>query len=129
MYHSFHTMGFDWSITLSLHIDKTTGLPYVWGPGLERLPYKPEDYCVPERFRQFLHMRGHLFHVYTQSVEFTYECFRSSPADILQEWPSWEDVKGVEGFEDYDWSEEQHTLLKEALQWFSEHQFEVSWSY
>lgn len=122
-------MGFDWFITLSFHIDESTGLPYVWGPGLQRQPYNPEDYCVPEQYRQFVYLRGHLFHEYTRGAEVndTYECNTSV---ILEHFPSWTEITEVDDFEHYDWSEEKHNLLKEALTWFSsKDHFNVSWSY
>ena len=123
-------MGFDWYISLTMHVDPSTGLPYVWGPGFERLPYKPEDYCVPEQYRQFLYMRGHLFHQYTRAVEEIDEVFECDPSRILEHWPCWKSIKDKEEFKYYDWTEEQHNLLKEALKWFSSMlQFKVSWSY
>ncbi len=115
-----------------MHIDETTGMPYVYSntAPFEKLPYKPEEYCVPEQYRQFLYMRGHLFHEYTREVEKEYSVYECSPADILTHWPSWDDMKKVDELEYYDWSEADHNLLKEGLEWFkTKGHFHVEWSY
>jgi len=115
-----YTMGYDWFISLTLILDPSTGKPYEG----------PEIVEVPPEYRRFIILRGHLFHAYTDPVEFQTNQFTCDPGDILSNWPAWDDVKGEYTVEDYDWSETDHNLLKEALEWLSENgSYRISWSY
>ena len=123
-------MGFDLSITLNLHIDPKTGLPYVWGKNYEKIPYVQSEFEVPEKYRRWVQERGHHFHIYIK--KFDEYGHTVDVEQFLYEYPSWLTVKKELGdnWEYEYWTEEEHNSFKEALEWFtSKNNFVVDWSY
>lgn len=113
-------MGFDWLLYIYAPIDPTTGIP----------SWLDKDFAVPVNYRRFLSMRGHMFHAYTDPIEEMYHTLNCSPTDMLHYFPDWDDVQGEYTVKDYDWTEADHTLLKEALTWFADKGcFKIEWSY
>jgi len=120
-------MGFDLNITLNVWIDDKTGLPFVWGKNLDKLPYIPSDYEVPEKYRKFLKQRGHVFHFYIGGIE----GYTTDVGTFLYHYPEWQDVlDNMGGDEMYGWTEANHDDFKEALNWLSKKGvFGITWSY
>jgi hypothetical protein len=120
-------MGFDLNITLNVWIDAKTGLPFVWGPNSEKLPYVPCEYEVPEKYRKYMSQRGHHFHFYIGDIEGYTTCVDT----FLDTYPEWQDVLENMGWEEkYEWTEADHDDFKEALNWLSKkHVFGITWSY
>jgi len=124
-------MGFDLTISLNLSINEDTGLPFVYGPNCERLPYVPSDFEVPQKYRKWVTQRGSVFHFYIGGYE---ECECMTRAEnFLDEFPEWADVlgnMGTDGEEEYGWTEDNHYEFKEAIKWFAaKSNFTIQWSY
>jgi len=131
-------MGFDLFINLNLEIDEKTGLPYVHfiNDGfLDKKPYDPNEFKIPEKYHKYIEQRGNYFHSYIK--KFDGEIFTARPRDFLDVYPSWEDVKNENELW-YDgedcWDETTHNEFKEFLEWmYSKSQyisiFEIRWSY
>jgi hypothetical protein len=128
-------MGFDLFIHLHLPIDEKTGLPFVYDTNSCRQPYVPSDFLVPEKYRLWLKQRGHHFHYYIRDIDGSHSMDTISVEAFLDKYPDWEDVKysmslDGEDEESYQWTEDNHTSFKEALQWFSsKSNFSITWSY
>lgn len=125
-------MGFDWNLTIQVYIDPATGKPWVWSHDgeLKKIPFVPEDWILPERFREFAIMRGHHLYHYIHYVE-EYEFNSQTTADILLAYfPVWEDIKDNVVWTNYDWDEEKHNLFHECLRWCAKKgQYGATWSY
>jgi hypothetical protein len=108
-------------------MDETTGLPMVgWPP----LPYNPRDYSVPEQYREFLSTRRGIISCYVQDAEHTMRIFHMKVDELLEYFPTWEEVTQMWNGIATDWTEEKHALFKEALEWMdSKNCFMASWSY
>lgn len=132
MHAFFVTMGFDWFLTIEVYVDPATGKPWVWSKDgeLKKIPFNPEDWILPERFREFAIMRGHHLHPYIKRVE-EYEFNSRASADILLHYfPVWEDIKDKLDWEDYEWDEAKHKLFEECLTWCVKvGHYGASWSY
>jgi hypothetical protein len=129
-------MGFSWRITFNTDIDEKTGLPVVeWlNPNLGHrvfIPYKPEDYSVPEKYREFLNTRNEILCSYTKDAYENMNVFQLPVEDLLYYFPKWSAVTARwDEAELGDWTEEKHTLFWEALSWMaSKHCFMASWTY
>ena len=124
-------MGFDLTISIDLCIDPKSGLPFVWGPDFIQKPYVPSEHIVPEKYRKWVHERGHQFHAYIKN--FSSDTYCVSACTFLDNYPDWDDVlKEIGGNAEYsDWTKSDHDDFKEALEWFSKEpsQFRVEWSY
>lgn len=129
-------MGFDLSIELHIQIDKDTGVPSVFKTGSDDFkltPFVPANFVVPEEFRKFIRLRGHMFHAYVDVIN-SGDTFEANCYDLLECYPSWKDVAEDvwyqdKGYEDY-WTEREHYDFKRALEWFnSKGGFFLSWSY
>jgi hypothetical protein len=122
-------MGFDLIISLDLSINEHTGLPFVYGPNCERLPYVPSDFEVPHKYRKWVQRRGSVFHLYIKG----HEGYMTSAENFLDRFPGWADVcneMGPNGAQEYDWTEDDHYDFKKAIEWFAKkNHFTVSWSY
>ena len=65
-------MGFDWNLTIEAYVDPATGKPWIWsqdGGDLKKIPFNPDDWVLPEQFREFAVMRGHHLYRYIHQVE------------------------------------------------------------
>lgn len=128
-------MGFDLYIGLTLPMDDKTGLPYVYDIDNSRKPFDPLDFIVPEKHRERLKQRGHIFHYYVRDIIDGSDTMNTSTAAFLEKYPDWDDIKKSmdldgEDEESYDWSENDHNKFKEALDWLSSKEyFSISWSY
>ena len=122
-------MGFDLTISLDLSINEDTGLPFVYGPNCERLPYVPSDFEVPLKYRKWVQRRGSVFHFYIRGQQ----GYMTSAENFLDDFPDWADVwneMGSDGEDEYDWTEDDHYEFKDAIAWFvAKSNFTVSWSY
>jgi hypothetical protein len=122
-------MGFDWQICIHTRVDAATGLPIVgWFPST---PYNPQDYIVPEKYREFLTMRNGLLRSYTKEAEEEYKFYELPVEELVTFFPEWRDVMCEwDDIELDDWTHEKHCLFKEALEWFASKQcFMATWSY
>ena len=118
-------MGFDINITMCLRMSPITGRPYHYGEGrkVDGLP----DLHVPEHLRPYMQGRGPIFHAYTHI--FNEESrFNVDVVEFLEHFPSWKYVQDDDN--DY-WSEKDHCLFKELLEWCARQsvEFRVDWSY
>jgi hypothetical protein len=132
-------MGFDICISLSMELDETTGLPVVYYVNkgfLDKKPYNPVEFQIPEKYRKYIEQRGNYFHSYIK--RFSPDCFKASVRDFLELYPDWVVVmKDDLEYYDYDdsyWNEEKHNEFKELLQWMVDKSpyicvFEINWSY
>lgn len=125
-------MGFDLCVEIQFHMDPATGEPYVWSRSVElrRLPIDLAEYRVPEKYRNYLKLRGRLLHCYIKG--FDKSVFTAEADDFLEHYPSWSDVVGYmdepDGW-DY-WKETEHNEFKSFLEWASTKRgFYLSWSY
>jgi hypothetical protein len=122
-------MGFDWHIYLHTRVDEETGLPVVgWFPSV---PYNPQEYIVPEKYREFLTMRNGILHTYTKEAEEDTKRYELEVMELLGYFPEWEAVtREWDDIELDDWTHEKHCLFKEALEWFASKQcFVATWSH
>lgn len=120
-------MGFDISIEMSLAIHPETGRPYYYNyDSSARIDGVP-DIVVPEHLRRYLKGRGNIFHVYTQFFN-EENRFNVGVREFLEHFPSWDDVQVVD--DDY-WTEKDHCLFKELIEWCAEQtvEFRIDWSY
>lgn len=125
-------MGFDWNLTIQVYLDPTTGLPWVWSPDgdLRKVPFNPEVWRLPEKFREFAIMRGHHLRHYTRAVEIEEDRFQADAATLIHYFPKWGDIKDAEVWADYDWDEIKHNLFYECLAWCAvKGSYGASWSY
>lgn len=125
-------MGFDFTIHLVVSICPSTGQPFIYTKGWEKL-YEIPKLEIPEEYRQFLQDRGRLYHAYTEYFNQNDRNYATTE-ELVETFPKWEEVKGSDWYEGYtedDWSEQTHKLFYEALQWFTEqpHTFLANWSY
>jgi hypothetical protein len=112
-------MAFTMVITINVNIETKTGLPFVWYNNngfIDKKPYIPEEYKIPEVYRRFIQLRGHHFRVYVYPFLNAYQIFVD---DFLEYYPEWEFVKSENGFTESHmyWTEEDHNTLKSALIW------------
>lgn len=125
-------MGFDMTVILNCPISYVSGLPYRYdnSGALTQIPYEPQDFVVPEKYRKYMDQRGSHFHAYIKS--FGELCCQTSVDVFLHYYPKWEDVQAFlekEGLGD-DWVLADHEGFKEALHWMSSTNiFGLSWSY
>jgi hypothetical protein len=133
-------MGFDLTVSISMGIDPKTGHSYVYYVNdtfLDKKPYDPEEFKIPEQYRGYIEQRGHQFHQYIKKLP--PDCFKLAATDFLQIYPEWEHVKQGLDLYDYDddeweWTERNHDEFKEFLEWMAEKSryiciFELYWSY
>jgi hypothetical protein len=127
-----NTMGFDFCLELRLRINETTGLPDLgWNmdaSGLAiRIPYVPENYVVPEKYRGWTTLRGRHLHMYiTTFMDNETDC---DAQNFFSSMPTWDSIK--EQADTYEgWTLEKHTEFVEAMSWFASRPgFYVTWSY
>ena len=123
-------MGFDLNIIINTDIDATTGLPFVWSKKLKHncqaldCTYEPSVYQIPEKYRKYIHQRGHHFHYYILYFDDT-----TTQCDVeifLNYYPEWSD-----NYSNDDWTIEDHNEFKECLQWLTSQSgiFGIRWSY
>lgn len=132
-------MGFDIFIGLRLQIDEETGLSAIWGEDsdgkTELIPFNRTDYVVPEQFRRFITMGGHMFHAYIDLIGGGGgERFECDCSELLESYPLWEEVAEDVWYQDkgYEeiWKEADHDAFHAALKWFSSKSgFYLRWSY
>jgi len=118
-----------------VNIDPKTGLPFVWynnGGFIDKKPYIPEDYKIPEMYHKYIELRGHHFRVYFYPfLKMDQVCIN----DFLEYYPDWEFVKSENGFTNNHiyWTESDHNLFKCALQWMCSKSlvpaFSICWCY
>jgi len=110
-------MGLSMDIVLELPIDATTGAPSAF----------TTIAVVPTRFLRFVHHKGpHLSRYLPPDIE----QLRASPQDILNAFPTWNDVAESVSLQHCAWREADHDLFREALVWLSEHDYyAIHWSY
>ena len=123
-------MGFDLMIMIDMEIDEKTGLPFVYYVNegfLDKKPYDPVEFQIPQQYRKYIVQRGYHFHDYIK--RFSPDCFKCTVRDFLDLYPEWTDIK-----EDSCWSEEDHNDFKDALTWMVNKSpyicvFDIYWSY
>jgi len=133
-------MGFDLTVSINMGIDPNTGCAYVHYVNegfLDKKPYDPEEFKIPEQYRKYIEQRGYQFHQYVK--KFSMNCFNASARDFLQVYPQWDDVKsGLDVYdqedEEWGWNEQNHNEFKGFLKWMVEKSpyiciFEFHWSY
>jgi hypothetical protein len=125
-------MGFDFNIKLRLSLCETTGKPFIWDYTQEVITknYDLSTITVPEEYRGFTTMRGHIFHLYTTDVLSIDTC-EAEIDSLLENFPSWEDIQAEQDNDDEWWTEKDHTLFHDALIWFNmqRYSFYATWSY
>ena len=110
-------MGLSMDIVLELPIDATTGAPSAF----------TTIAVVPTRFLRFVHHKGSYLSCYLPP---DVEQRRASPQEILNAFPTWNDVAESVSVERCAWTERDHDLFREALVWLSEHAcYAIHWSY
>lgn len=118
-------MGFDLNIIINTGIDTKTGLPFTWAKNLEKNIYEPTVHQIPEKYRKYIHQRGHHFNNYIRYFDGnTTQC----DAELfLHYYPEWYD----EISDDDDWTIEDHIGFKECLEWLTLNTgvFGIRWSY
>ena len=121
-------MGFDLWISCSLSVCQETGRHYF----LRKNGVKEFDVTqlpvVPEEFRRFLHLRGHVLYEYTRSFpinETTVDAMM-----FLERFPPWDEVEQDDG-DSTVWTSLDHTKFFSAIEWFaySEATYLVNWTY
>jgi hypothetical protein len=129
-------MGFDLTIRLDLEIDEKTGMPYVYynnNGSLDKRPYDPMEFKIPEEYSKYIEQRGGQFHSYVK--KFPEHSHKSWPRDFLQLYPDWETVKNDNYLKDEDyWTIDDHNKFKKFLEWMVSKSpvislFEIHWSY
>lgn len=125
-------MGFDFNIKLRLSLCETTGKPFTWDYTEKVIAksYDVSSITVPEEYRRFTKKRGHIFHLYTTDALSIDTC-EAEISELLENFPSWEDIQGERDIDDEWWTEKDHTLFHEALVWFNKqtYSFYATWSY
>jgi hypothetical protein len=121
-------MTIDLVISLSLGLDKKTGVPYVYYNGKIKFA-QFSDFIIPEKYRKYLHQRNNVFHYYIE--QFSNKIFMMSVEEFLDNYPIWENIKNyILNNENYCWSEKDHYEFKEFLSWANEkYYYIISWSY
>jgi hypothetical protein len=122
-------MGFDFYIKLRLSLCEKTGKPFMWDYPTMGKNYDLSTIIVPEKYRGFITMRGHIFHLYTTDIGL--DACEAEISDLLDDFPSWEDIQEQQCDDDEWWTEEDHNNFHEALLWFDTqaHSFYATWSY
>ena len=125
-------MGFDFFLELRLRINENTGLPDIgWqfdASGVAfRIPYVPEEYVVPEKYRKWTRLRGSHLHMYiTTFMDNETEC---DAQHFFSSIPSWDSIKEKAEVYEY-WTLEAHSEFVEAMAWFASRPgFYITWSY
>ena len=124
-------MGFDFNLTIETFIDSETGLPFVWSiTDVKKIPYNPEEWRLPERFRQFAIMRGHHLGAYTRDLPLPDLSYRADVHTVLAYFPKWVEVAEDMEWAGCDWDAEKHYLFKECLEWCTTKPgYWCTWSY
>lgn len=125
-------MGFDFYIKARLNICKETGKFYTWSytaPSNFQTIYDI-NIVVPEEHRRFVDLHGHFLHSYTISCEGD-DKYEADVSELLESFPSWDDVSDSDSIKRYDWTEDDHNAFKKALEWFKSQRisFYATWSY
>jgi hypothetical protein len=126
-------MGFDLTIRIDMELDEKTGLPFVYYVNegfLDKKPYNPIEFQIPQEYRKYIEQRGHHFHEYIK--RFSPDCMKASVRDFLDVYPDWSTIK--ESIYDFEWSEKDHEEFKDALKWMVDKSpyicvFDIYWSY
>ncbi len=125
-------MGFDLYISVKFHMCDGTGKPYYITRKDYSKCYDISAIVVPEHLRKYCYHRGGYLHAYTDTFNVE-ERFEVEASEFLENFPTWEDVSGYEGFEEkYDfWNEDDHNMFKELLEWCVKQDafFHAEWSY
>lgn len=126
-------MGFDFYIKLRLNLCEQTGKPcyHEYKDGKYITHYDINSITVPEQYRRFLTLCGHVFHLYVMDLENGDDHFTADISEILEVFPSWEDIESSSLSKKYELTEEDHNAFHEALKWFDEQKcgFYATWSY
>ena len=121
-------MGFDLWISCSLSVCQETGRPYF----LRKNGVKDFDLThlpvVPEEYRRFIQLRGHVLYEYTRS--FAKHETTVDAVMFLDGFPQWDEVEQDEG-DSTVWTSLDHNKFFAAVEWFaySEAAYLVNWSY
>lgn len=93
-------MGFHWNLTIQVYVDPATGKPWVWSHDgeLKKIPFVPEDWVLPEQFREFTDMRGHHLYHYIDCVENMGYGHRADADILLHYFPIWDEIKDSENW-------------------------------
>lgn len=123
-------MGYDFYIKARFAVCEITGQLYYYSLNPLTRHYDLSKIVVPEQYRRFLYLRGRMYHLYTQDVS-NDDWFQTEISELVETFPSWEDIEESGFAEDYDWKEEDHNQFREALEWFANQDgiFYASWSY
>jgi hypothetical protein len=130
-------MGFDLMMHIDLEIDGKTGMPFVYylnNGFLDKKPYDPNEFKIPEQFHKYIEQRGSQFHAYV--MRFPPDCQHATAKDFLDVYPDWEYVATQIDtyYIDDCWNEQIHNEFKEFLEWMVSKSpyiclFEFYWSY
>ena len=131
-------MGFDLAIKIDISIDENTGMPYVYYNNkgfLDRRPYDPTEFQIPEKFRKYIEQRGNHFHSYI--MQFPEDCMDVEVNTFLSVYPDWDYValqNEIFYIDEEGWNEQTHNEFKQFLEWMVEKSpcisvFQIYWSY
>jgi hypothetical protein len=118
-------MGFDLEISCRLRLCHQTGTMFFYKSDLTK-EYVIPNIVVPEQFRRFINQHGYYLRLYTsQSTDGA-----TSADNFLDKFPEWTEILKDNDYEE-SWTEEDHNLFKEALEWLVKQPigFIVSWSF
>lgn len=123
-------MGFYITIRMTLSMCDITGNPYYYGKNLDKI-YGYPIINIPAKYKRFLNEKNSIYRMYRMYMADA-DCYNESTDVVLDKFPTWKDVKKEypDAEDQYDWTENDHNLLKEALEWFSRStnvSFIVSW--
>lgn len=118
-------------LTLRMFFDPMSGHALVYSiKDEERIPFKPEDWQIPEEFRRFMEMRGDYINHYVRRVDRILN-LHEIDAEIFLDiyFPQWINMKDKEEWDKYDWNEETHNQFRKCLEWcVSKGRFNISWA-
>ena len=122
-------MGFDFFIEGRFGICRDTGKPFYYNKDLTK-NYDLSTISVPQEYRRFMYLRGHLYYYYTQDVVDN-DSYYADVSELLEVFPSWEDITSKDDPEEYDWTETDHNTFKEAVEWLAKQNqpYYATWSY
>lgn len=123
-------MGFDLSIEVHLRFCPEKGIPFYYDKDYN---YEYDLLTVPEPLREYVKLRGHFLHAYTEHFN-DQGIYEVDVYDFVEKYPKWKDIMEIDLFKKYCdgyWYEKDHDRFLLLLQWCKESRasFFVKWSY
>ena len=128
-------MGFDLFIRCEMMLCPETGKPFCYGTDTANnftKIYDLSSITVPEEHRRFLQLRGSIFHAYTTALLESDDNLDMPVLEMLEKYPTWEDVKAHDPDCETYWTENDHNVFQKALEWMATDsfvQYRAHWSY